>query len=41
MGVQGTGGMYNTTMSFLGAVNSAYGKSFASDFIIKTNENQA
>lgn len=41
MGVQGTGGMYNSTMSFLGAVNSAYGKSFASDFIIKTNESQA
>ena len=41
IGVQGTGGMYNTTMSFLGIVNSAYGKSFASDFIIKTNESQA
>lgn len=40
-GIQGTGGMSATALSVGGLAQSAYGKSFASDFIIKTNQSQA
>lgn len=40
-GIQGTGGMSSTALSVGGLAQSAYGKSFASDFIIKTNQSQA
>lgn len=40
-GVQGTFGMSNMALSAQGLAESAYGKSFASDFIIKTNQSQA